>query len=193
MRKTGINGRIPRRAPLTLAALGAAASTLVGCSVLGSGPLAALNPDFVQSLGGGTQVANVPGEAPVLLVELENATTQVVDMRLQYRDSTDQGIITLIETLQPGDLSGVTLVCPVEELTLGELGNPEGVGAFVRLGSQTTNDPFVSVEPFGVELQDQVNFDCGDVVTFRVQPSASTASGYQVFAFIRRAETGAGG
>ena len=46
----------------------------------------------------------------------------------------------------------------------------------------------IEVEPFGVLLRNGANYDCGDGVTFAVTNSGATLSGYQVFAFIERAQ-----
>ncbi|GAF86848.1 unnamed protein product, partial [marine sediment metagenome] len=48
---------------------------------------------------------------------------------------------------------------------------------------------YIEVEPFGVLLQEGINYDCGDVITFTILPSSATLSGYQSFAFIRRSGT----
>jgi hypothetical protein len=62
-------------------------------------------------------------------------------------------------------------------------------GAVVRLGTGSAEDPIVEVEAFGTLLRDEVNYVCGDEVTFAVGLSSATASGYQVIAFIRRSGT----
>jgi hypothetical protein len=71
-------------------------------------------------------------------------------------------------------------------MTLGDVGNLDATGAIVRLGGGTADDPYIEVEPFGVLLQEGINYDCGDVITFTILPSSATLSGYQSFAFIRR-------
>ena len=71
-------------------------------------------------------------------------------------------------------------------MTLGDVSNLDAAGAIARLGGGGSADPFVEIEAFGVLLQQGINYDCGDSVTFTILPSSATLSGYQVFAFIRR-------
>jgi hypothetical protein len=52
------------------------------------------------------------------------------------------------------------------------------------------SDPYIDVEPFGIVLQEGLNYECGDAITFSVQRSTETLSGYQIFAYIRSAEGG---
>ena len=144
-----------------------------------------LNPTFFQSLGIGKVAADAPGEAPAIIIEVENGTERVMEFRLTWRDGDGQ-IHERTGILGVGDKYSEALICPIEEMTLGDVGNLNAIGAIVRLGSGTAFDAFIEVEPFGVLLQEEINYDCGDVITFTVLPSSVTLSGYQSFAFIRR-------
>jgi hypothetical protein len=164
---------------------GLALAAIAGC--LGGCPGAEefLNPSVFQSLGIGKVAANVPGEAPAIVIEVENGTERVIEFRVTWRDGDGQ-IQQRTEVLGVGDKFSEALICPIEEMTLGDVSNLDAVGAIVRLGDGTANDPYVEVEAFGVLLQEGINYDCGDAVTFTVLPSSLTLSGYQSFAFIQR-------
>ena len=144
---------------------------------------------FLSALGAGTGVASLPGDAPALLVAVENGTDRVVVAVVSYRGSSGEtrSFTTLVE---PFEQTAQALVCPIEEITLGDVSNGNAIGAVVRLGNGTAADPFIEVEPFGVLLQEGVNYDCGDGLTFSVQPSTATLSGYQTFVSIRHAQDG---
>lgn len=143
------------------------------------------NPAFLQALGGGERVANLPGEAPAIVLEVENGTQRVIEFRLTWRD-VESRIQERTRSLGLDEKFSEALICPVEETTLGDVSDLDATGAIVRLGTGTADDPFIEVEPFGVLLQEGINYDCGDSVTFTVLPSSATLSGYQIFAFIRR-------
>ena len=168
--------------------------TIVAGAALAVGLLAAdgcadiqnlLNPTFLQVLGVGERVATLPGDAPAVVLEVDNGTQRVVEFRMTWRDS-DGEISERTGSLGVGEKYSEAVICPVTELTLGEVSNLDATGAIVRLGSGGASDPLIEVEPFGVLLQEGINYDCGDSVTFTVLPSGATLSGYQVFAFIRR-------
>ncbi len=146
-----------------------------------------LSPEFLSAVGGGTDVANLPGDAPAVLVSVENRTSRVAEMVVSYRDA-DDNVQQFLKLVTAGDSSGQALLCKVSELTLGDIADPSAPGVVIRLGNGTQDDPFIEVEPFGTILRDGVNFDCGDAVTFVVQPSGGTVSGYQTIAFIQRAQ-----
>jgi hypothetical protein len=159
----------------------AGALWLVGCA----GPTEVLNAQFLQDLGVGGTVASLPGEAPALLVEVENDTGRPIEYQLSWRDA-DGDVERFTGVLPADDKSGMMLFCPVVELTLGDVSDLTSTGAIVRLGSGGSNDPYIEVEPFGILLQDEINYHCGDSVTFAVLRSDATLSGFQVYAFIRR-------
>jgi hypothetical protein len=144
-----------------------------------------LNPTFLQAIGVRESAASLPGEAPAVVIEVENGTQRVIEFRITWRDA-DAEIHERNGTLGVGEKYAEALICPVVEMTLGEVGNLDAIGAIVRLGGGSADDPFVEVEPFGVLLQEGINYDCGDMITFTILPSSATLSGYQSFAFIRR-------
>ena len=131
--------------------------------------------------------ANIPGDAPALLLEVENQTNRLVEAQLSWRTADGQAHFRVV-ALSPGDKRNEVLICPVDEITLGDVGDLTQPGAFVRLGAGGQNDPYIEVEAFGILLKDQANYNCGDAVTFSVQLSSQTLSGYQIYAYIRRAE-----
>jgi hypothetical protein len=90
------------------------------------------------------------------------------------------------DDLAPGAKSGATFICPVEEITLGDVSDLTAIGAVVRIGSGGGSDPVIEVDPFGVLLREGANYDCGDRVTFRVVESDVSLSGFQIIAFIER-------
>ncbi len=173
------------------------AASLGGCST----PLNLLNPDFAAAIGLGEQVASLPGDAPGLLVTVQNRTSRWVGMTVSFRDGNNN-VDQFTETLAPMDNSGQMLPCPITEITLGDVANLQQSGAVVYLAdlSTTTNNqgtavtaenaPFVAVEPFGTLLREGVNYDCGDKLIFVVEPSGATLSGFQTLVYIRRSGTG---
>jgi hypothetical protein len=169
------------RAKVAGVALLAGLPLLGGCAGVGS----FFNPAFLQVLGVGEQAASLPGEAPAVVLAVENATQHVIEFRVTWRDLEGR-IQERTRALAVGEEYSEALICPVQEMTLGDVSNLDDIGAIVRLGGGTANDPFVEVEPFGVLLQDGINYDCGDSVTFVIQPSSVTLSGYRVLAQIRR-------
>lgn len=150
-----------------------------------------INPTFFQSLGWAQVAADAPGEAPAIIIEVENGADRVVEFRLTWRDG-DGDINERTGVLSVAEKFSEALICPIEEMVLGDVSNLDAIGAIVRLGDGTSSDPYLEVEPFGVLLQEGVNYDCGDVVTFTVLRSSATLSGYQTFAYIQRtgAQTG---
>lgn len=140
--------------------------------------------EFLDVVGGAEPASALPGEAPALLVEVENLTGRTIDFQVTFRDSEE--VVEEAVVLGSTQKWARALVCPVEEVTLGDLANLDEVGVLVRLDDGTADDPVIEVEPFGVLLQDQVNYNCGDSVTFQVQTSGATQSGYRIFAYIRR-------
>lgn len=163
-------------------ALGLAALGGAGCT---SAATALFNPDFLALAGVGSRVASLPGDAPALLIGIENRTAEFVEIRVTWRDGNG-AITSRNKVLGSGQKLVEAVICPVDELTAGDVGNLTSIGARVLFGNGTADDPFIEVEPFGVLLQDGANYDCGDAVTFAVVPSANTRSGYQLFAFIER-------
>ncbi len=161
----------------------------VACGVLGLAGCTSItslfNEEFLQSVSLGPRVASLPGDAPAVLVTVENRTTRLLEAQVSYR-TLDDAVETYITTVQAGEKTAQAIPCPITEATLGDVSNLDEVGAIIRLGAGTAADPFIEVEPFGVLLQDGVNFDCGDSVTFAVVPSGVTLSGFQVFAFVQR-------
>ena len=152
------------------------------------------NPDLFELLGSGGKVASLPGDAPGLLVAVENRTDRWVQMVVSYRDQ-DEEARSFTTLVAPLDKSGQMLVCPIQEITLGDVSNLQLSGARVFLVDEISADtdlasmPFIEVDAFGVLLIDAVNYNCGDGVTFAVQASSQAASGYRVFAYFRRSGT----
>ena len=167
----------------------------VGCVVLGlslfgcADVLNMFDPTFLEALGAQSRGASIPGDAPAVLVEVENRTGRNIEAQLSWRAGDSEVDFSIFGSMAPGEKQTQVLICPVDEITLGDVGDLDQTGAFVRLGDGGSNAPFLAVEPFGVLLKEGANYNCGDLVTFAIQPSSATRSGYQVFAFIRRAET----
>jgi hypothetical protein len=164
---------------------------LAGCSVVGQ-LTNILNPDLMSSLGlTGAQVASLPGDAPGLLVAVENRTTRWAAMTVAYRtgDGKAQSFTT---NVAPQNKSAQMLVCPIAEITVGDVSNLKQSGARVFLIENVTDPaqldsaPFIEVDAFGVLLIEGTNYNCGDGVTFALQESSVSQSGFQVFAYIRR-------
>jgi len=172
---------------------------LLGAGLCGcGGALNILNPDFLAAVGLGERVAALPGDAPGLLVKVENRTSRWAGVDVSFRDGQDT-VDRFTTTLAPGDQNGQMLPCPIKEITLGDVSNLQTPGAVVFLADLTTGQqngqqgavtaadaPFIEVDPFGVLLREGVNYDCGDELLFVVQPSGATRSGYQTFVFVRR-------
>jgi hypothetical protein len=172
------NGRI-RKGVLGVAVGGAL--LLAGCTDLS----AVLSQDLLDLLGGGS-VATLPGNAPAVLLAVENAAEYPAEVTVSYRTAAN-AVEQYTVTIDSGQRTAQALACPITEMTVGDLSDPAVSGVVVRLGAGTTVDPFVVVEPFGVIMKEGANFDCGDSVTFRVVRSSATLSGYRVFAFVQRA------
>ena len=150
-------------------------------------PLQVFDDEFLTALGLGTQAASIPGDAPAVLVEVENRTSRRVEVQLSWRTADGEAHFEAFGSPSGGKSTEV-LICPVDEITLGDVGDLTQPGAFIRLGGGGANDPFIEVEAFAVLLKEGANFNCGDTVTFTVEGSSKTLSGYQIFAYIRRAE-----
>lgn len=159
---------------------------LGGCNAA----LSLLNPDFAGLLTS-SAARSIPGDNPALLVYTQNRTSRWVQMTISYRTTGDE-VVQYTTSLNPGDKSGQLLVCPITEITLGSVSDLSEVGISIAaspgaLGAGVSVDqvPTIDVEAFGVLLRESVNYDCGDSLTFVVQPSSDTASGFQTLAFRR--------
>ena len=87
------------------------------------------------------------------------------------------------------------LVCPVEEITLGNVADLEQSGTVVYLTGQAASDadpqdlPFILVDSFGVLLRAGLNYECGDGLAFSViEAPGQTSSGYRMQVEISHAE-----
>lgn len=177
-----------------MSARGRAAVLTVGLVTVGlvggcPGGLDLLNPEFVSALGGGARIASVPGTAPSVLVAIENRTQLPARMTLSYR-LKDKGVVTTTYQIVAGGRTAQALLCPVQEMTCGIVTDASASGAQLLLATGGAFDdtaPFIEVEPFGVIMKESVNYDCGDAITFAVEPSGVTVSGYRIFAYIERA------
>lgn len=166
-----------------LAALGSACllAAAPGCGLSGE----FFNPQFLSSLGVGSKVAVAPGNAPAVLVEVENKTGHVIEANLSFRDANgDVQVRPIVVAID--DKYSETVICPMDEATLGTLNSSTSAGAVVRLGNGTAVDPLIEVDPFGATLVENINYSCGDSITFTVQPSSAASSGYQIIAYVRR-------
>lgn len=164
----------------------AAVLIVAGVGLSGCAGLATLlDPEFLNAIGLGTQAASLPGEAPAVLVAVENRTSRTIEAFLSYRASADT-VRSYTVVVEPGERTATALVCPVTEITLGDVGDLTRVGAIVRLGVGNAEDPIIEVEPFGVLLRETANYNCGDSLTFAVIASGQTRSGFQTIAFVQR-------
>jgi hypothetical protein len=159
-------------------------AALIGCQ---SG-IGLLNPEFVELLRPGSSAKGIPGDDPAILVYVQNLTDRWAVMTISYRTSAD-AVVQYTTSLNPGDKSGQVIVCPVTEITLGNVSDLSEVGVRVgaRRGPLSSEDPlqepFIEVEPFGILLVEDVNYSCGDALTFVVQPSDSSSSGFGTIAY----------
>lgn len=148
------------------------------------------NTDFLSGLFG--QNATLPGDAPGLLVAVENRTTRPAQVVVSYRDG-DDAVANYTTFISPQDKNQQLLLCPITEVTVGSVGDLEMSGAIVSLVPDATTAldqlPYIQVDPFGSILREEVNFNCGDEVLFVLDESTRTSSGYEVIAFIRRSPT----
>lgn len=167
------------RLPAAVAGAALLASSF-GCSITSE----FFNPEFLSTLGAGSTVAVFPGNAPAIRLEVENRTRNVIEANLAFRDANDEVRVRPI-VVDVGDTYAEAIICPMSEVTLGTLNQATSVGAYIRLGGGTQADPLIQVDPFGTTLLADVNYSCGDIVTFTVQPSSAASSGYQIFAYIR--------
>ena len=138
------------------------------CALFLSGcadPLAVFDDEFLTALSLGPSAASIPGDAPALLVEVENRTSRRVEAQISWRTGDGEARFEVFG-LSPDDKSTEVLICPVDEITLGDVGDLTQPGAFIRLGGGGVNDPFIEVEAFGVLLKEGANYSCGDTVTF---------------------------
>lgn len=174
--------------------VGLAVSVLLcGCGLLTGNISNLFNPNLLSSLGLAGDVASLPDDAPGLLMAVENRTDRWARMVVSYRDG-DGDARSYTTLVAPGDKSAQMLVCPIEEITLGDVSNLSAAGARVFLVDNVTDTaildvaPYIEVDAFGVLLSEGVNYDCGEGVTFTLQTSSDSASGYRVFAYIRRVD-----
>jgi hypothetical protein len=147
-----------------------------------------LNPDFFQVLGAGSSVASLPGEAPGVLVSVQNLTNLWARAQVSYRDG-ENNVRNFTVELGPGNKTGQMLVCPIDEITLGNVADLKAVGAVVFRGTpdfETNPDnaldvlPRTDVEPFGVLLRSPGNYNCGDGIIFSIRSApGETKSGYR--------------
>lgn len=171
-----------KRAAVALAGL-----TIAGLSGCTGTVTSFFDPNFLGAIGAGPRAAVLPGDAPALVVTVENRTSKVITATVSYRGSNGQAQ-TYITQAQPGDKTSRAVVCSVSELTVGNISDLSQTGVVVTLGNGDPGDPTIDVEPFGVLLREGSNYDCGDAVTFAVLNSGATRSGYQVYAFIQRSQ-----
>lgn len=165
---------------------GLAAGLGYGAMSAGCGPVLGLfNTEFLTAIGATGRAATLPGEAPAVVVGVENGVSNVIEFRLTWRDSEGR-TQERTQVLEPGVRFAEAVICPMSEVTLGDVADLRATGAVVRLGNEGAADPVVEVEPFGFLLQEGENYDCGDRITFRVVASGATASGYRIFAFLQR-------
>lgn len=165
-----------------------------GAALLGAGSCVQatdfFNTDFLSGLSG--RNATLPGEAPGLLVAVENRTTRPAEVIVSYRDG-DDAVTNYTTFVSPQDKNQQLLLCPITEITVGSVANLEASGAIVSLVPDATTAldqlPYIEVDAFGSILREAVNFDCGDEVLFVLDESTRTSSGYEIIAFIRRAPT----
>ena len=135
-------------------------------------------------------MSSLPEEAPGILVEVQNQTDLWIRVVVSYRgsSSTTENYTAFVA---PRRKSGQMLSCPISEITLGDVQNLEATGARVFLADNVTDSstldsfPYIEVDAFGVLLQDEVDYECGDGILFTVQASSLAASGYQTFAYVR--------
>ncbi|MBK9120799.1 MAG: hypothetical protein IPM18_14565 [Phycisphaerales bacterium] len=173
----------------TLVALGAWVGA-VGCTEQVSELLA---PGFFDLIGAGRTAANLPGDAPAVLVAVENRTSRWSQLVISYRDA-DQAVQTYTASVPPQGRTAQLLSCPIGEITIGDVSNLTTAGARIYLvdsayfagGGTFDAAPYIDVEAFGVLLRDETNYNCGDELIFTVQASSATRSGYQLFAYVRR-------
>ena len=144
------------------------------------------NDEFLNQLGVTQRAASLPGSAPAIVVQVENRTDRTIDAVVSMRMGGDN-VDSFVTNVPPGASTGRAIICPVTEITLGDIADLTRVGAVVRLGDGTANDPTIDVEPFGVLLKEGANYDCGDSITFAVVQSSQTQSGYQTIVFLQRA------
>jgi len=180
---------------MSLRGMWAMATLLAGLGAGCVSPAEFVSPEFLTALGYSPTVRTLPAEAPGLLVSVENRTGRWAVVAVSYR-SGDGSIETYSTRLPAGSRSGQMLLCPVAEITLGSVADLTQPGAIVALSTDIfeieeanglpTNTPYVIVEPFGVLLREEVNYDCGDELVFVVEPSGQTRSGFQTRALIRR-------
>lgn len=172
-------------------------SAAAGCLVLCGGLAgcvnglsgAVFNPDFLAAVSTAPPARSIPGDAPGILVFVENRTDRWVAMTVSSRDSTD-AVDQYTTTLNPGDRSGQLLICPITELTLGSVSDLREVGVRVAAVSgalqvDPSEVPTIEVEAFGVLLREDINYVCGDEITFVVRSSDDFASGFETLAFFR--------
>ncbi len=164
----------------------AACAAAVMCCACVLDPASLFNEQFLSGVGLNQQAAVLPGAAPTLLVTIDNRTTRTIEAFVSYRLSGDD-VDSFVSAIPPGASTGQALVCPIEEITLGNIADLDAPGALIRLGDGTADDPVIEVEPFGVLLKQGVNYDCGDALMFAVTPSSQTRSGFRTVVFVQRA------
>lgn len=162
---------------------------LAGCT----GFYEIFNSDVLGLFESGQSVSDLPGDAPGILVAVENRTTHTMRAVISYRDG-DDNVRSYTTIIGAGDHTAQMLVCPIEEITIGSVTDLTTAGAVIYLSDPTDTTtsyddlPYVEVDAFGFLLQNDVNYACGDGLTFSVRADSTARSGYRTRVEIASAE-----
>ncbi len=153
----------------TAAAIFGVAIALGGCSLASQ----SLNPQFMEVLG--TPFAPIaPGTAPFVLIRNINMTDERVLFSFEWVPAGTLASAVTGFNLPPDEDGGVLVTCPVSQITLGSLDNPNAPGALVIFDDNTRQE----IPSLGKNLREGIDYFCGDVVIFATVRDSSTVGGY---------------
>jgi hypothetical protein len=152
---------------IALAGLGGAAAVLFGC-----------NPNL-GNLVGKSAGPVAPGSAGLVLAHVVNATSSDAQVFVGFEaplffPQPIAGDFTILA----GSEHGIVLPCPVRRLSLGELDDASADAIVLTLedGGKVT----LTSGAFPYQLQQGVDFNCGDTVLFTMIQDRTSASGITV-------------
>ena len=150
--------------------------------------------EFLDNLGLNSQVPTTPGQNPYIVLRWTNS----VEGPDQSGDEPNDPAGVLFSStwyyaggskdqfswggagLAEGEDFGILLPCTVTTLTVGDVDDTTSTGAWLSFASTDSSYVVTPLPPFGKNLSNGVDFRCGDVITFMIQPAADVAAQYTI-------------
>lgn len=152
------------------------------------------NPLALNSIQANRHVPSTPGANPFIVLRFSNSvvgpdqnTTELDDPAAinfratwRYAGRGKDGFSLSGSILGAGEDIGWTLPCDVTVLTVGDVDDLKEWGAWISFNPPGTDPVRTPLPPFGKLLANGIDFRCGDVVTFMLQPDNSNSTHYSV-------------